>query len=209
MDIQALLDKMGLELPIAVVMAVLFCLMALSLLNWRWKVFKSRWLERRRFARGQRLEREAAKVLRNWGYDIVAEQQEYAHEYYQDGILKKARIIIDYYVEKDGYQYVVEVKTGNSAVRTENSSTRRQLLEYYTAIPCDGILLLDMESGEMSEVHFDAIAYQNREVRGRYRFLILLSLSWILVPSEWVRWGGAAALILIWIWIERAISKAE
>jgi hypothetical protein len=50
--------------------------------------------------------------------------------------------------------YVVEVKTGTSAPNPKTTATRRQLREYAAVYDVDGLLLADMNAGELHEVHF-------------------------------------------------------
>ncbi len=60
----------------------------------------------------------------------------------------------DLLVAKGGRQFVAEVKTGTLAPQIRTSATRRQLLEYRLAYDVDGVLLVDMENGSISEIDF-------------------------------------------------------
>lgn len=60
----------------------------------------------------------------------------------------------DLLVERQGQQYVAEVKTGSSAPDLSNAGTRRQLLEYSLAYQSPVILLVDVERDRVVEVSF-------------------------------------------------------
>ena len=96
--------------------------------------------------RGYVKEKEAAGFLKKRGYLIIQHAQNYSYNIKVNGKEKKVTIEIDYLVRKNGKTYIVEVKSGHLAPNISNSSTRRQVLEYYMFIPNDGILLLDMEN---------------------------------------------------------------
>ncbi|HHO53699.1 MAG TPA: hypothetical protein ENK18_23210 [Deltaproteobacteria bacterium] len=53
-----------------------------------------------------------------------------------------------------GSRFIAEVKTGLRAPDPTHPSTRRQLLEYLAAFDVDGVLLIDMERGQIHAVAF-------------------------------------------------------
>lgn len=147
----------------------------ISLHLW-YKNFSKKKTQRKRFKRGLKLEQKAAKFLVSEGFTIIGEQVEYKHTYLVDGVETTSTISIDYLVVKNSEVYVVEVKSGKSAISIKNRSTRRQLLEYATAIDCDGIYLLDMENKSLQfiEFQFPHLALQNNSNNGLLFALVCL-----------------------------------
>jgi Holliday junction resolvase-like predicted endonuclease len=117
--------------------------------------FSRKRAQKKRFKRGVKLEKQAAKYLTNRGFTIMGEQLEYQHTYFVNSEEENSTITIDYLVEKDEKLYVVEVKSGKTAISIKNRSTRRQLLEYAVAIECDGVYLLDMENKTLKLIEFN------------------------------------------------------
>ncbi len=72
---------------------------------------------------------------------------------YVDGGRMDFDIRPDYLVERDGAQYLAEVKTGNAA-NVGNRSTRRQLLEYARLGSTDTIVLVDATTSTVSKIRF-------------------------------------------------------
>ncbi len=130
-----------------------FCLGLISLKLWYGNFSKSK-RQRKRFRRGVKLEQKAAKFLVSKGFKVVGEQLPFDHTYWVDGEEQISTVNVDYLVEKEGEVFVVEVKSGKSAISIKNRSTRRQLLEYATAIDCDGVYLLDMENKNLQLIEF-------------------------------------------------------
>lgn len=67
---------------------------------------------------------------------------------------KRCSARADLVVEGHGGRFVAEVKTGSTASRPTQPSTRRQLLEYLHVFPVDGVLLVDMHRERIREVSF-------------------------------------------------------
>jgi len=121
---------------------------------WRRAVF---WRRRRRAARG---ERDAEQLVRRWGYRVESTQPELDWSIAVDGEPHDVCLRADLLVRRGRRRYVADVKTGRVAPRPTHSSTRRQLLEYRVAYPgVDGVLLVDMEEGDVREVAFPGIDY--------------------------------------------------
>jgi Holliday junction resolvase-like predicted endonuclease len=129
--------------------------------------------QRKRFKRGLKLEQKAAKFLTSRGFTIIGEQVEYQHTYLINGEENSSKISIDYLVEKNSKVFVVEVKSGKSAISIKNRSTRRQLLEYAVTIECDGLYLLDMENKELQLIEFK---FPNSELKSKNNNGVLLAL---------------------------------
>jgi len=104
--------------------------------------------------RGIKKENEARKVLIHNKYKIVSHNQKFTYYLKQDNSKIKITIETDYIAYKNGKKYIIEVKSGNESPKITNRNTRRQILEYYSFIENDGILLLNMENKEISEIQF-------------------------------------------------------
>ena len=91
--------------------------------------------------RGIKKEEEARKVLIQNKYKIISHNQKFSYYLKQDNSKIKITIETDYLAFKNGKKYIVEVKSGNESPKITNRNTRRQILEYYSFIENDGVLL--------------------------------------------------------------------
>ena len=131
------------------------------------------------------------------GYKVIDEQFIAVHKYKVDGDDKEVKLIVDYVVSKGGKTYLVEVKSGKSAIYIENKNTRRQILEYDYAIDNDGIFLLDMENEEMHLIEFSPKENQSvKRNRSGIVIIILLSFAGIL-STDWYVKSMVLALLFI------------
>lgn len=115
--------------------------------------------------RGKEAEKDAAKFLVRRGYKILSYQDR--AKYYlkiNDKEIEKVDIIADFLVEKNNQIYVVEVKTGDTAVSLKNAATRRQLLEYYNVYAPYRILLLNMDNGTINSIEFSFEAKKDSQI---------------------------------------------
>jgi HAMP domain-containing protein len=117
-----------------------------------------RWLERRsrrrRSARAQRAERDAAALLEASGFLVLGRQRRQRWALDVDGRALEFTLVADYLVERGGRRWVAEVKTGERALDLRHGPTRRQLLEYQQAFGVDGVLLVDAEGQRLQRVSF-------------------------------------------------------
>ncbi len=158
---------------------------------------KSRKL-RKRFQRGNELEKEAGLFLEDKGYTILKEQYACYHTYKVDGEEQQSKLIVDYVVGRKGKTYLVEVKSGQQAIFIKNKNTRRQLLEYDFAIKNDGIFLLDMENEQLYEISFS-----NAKKIKNYRLTkltILLAVGVMFLPFMIVKVIAVLIFILLWFY---------
>lgn len=109
---------------------------------------------RNQLKRGIKKEEEGRKVLIEQGYKIISKNQKHSYYIQQDNSKIKITIETDYIVYKNKRKLIVEVKTGIDSPKITNRNTRRQILEYYSFIENDGILLLNMETKKISEINF-------------------------------------------------------
>ena len=127
---------------------VLLCLQA-----W-WQAGRGSRRARARAVRAGTGESEAEALLLNAGYSILERQVRCLWWISVDGEEEEVELRADLLVERDGERFIAEVKTGTQAPDPAFPSTRRQLLEYSLAFEPYGIILVDMEEGEIMEVCF-------------------------------------------------------
>lgn len=110
----------------------------------------------RRAARARRLgvigEAKAERLLRDAGFRVVGRQVAGSVPLRVDGVLTPARVRVDFIVKRRGRMYVADAKAGPKASAPTDRGTRRQLLEYLSAYPVDGALLVDAERGRIHEL---------------------------------------------------------
>lgn len=135
---------------------------------------------KKRFERGNKLELNAKAFLQEKGYTVVDYQSTYDHQYKVDGEAQVATIQPDYIVKKNGKKYIVEVKSGTSAISARNRNTRRQLLEYDYVIDNDGIFLLDMENHNLQIIKFKSKAEKQSETL--IKLIVLIAIVGIFIP---------------------------
>lgn len=123
-------------------------------------------LRRRRRSRRARVrsrralagELDAEALLRAHGYVVRDRQVRVSYVARVDDAEVDVALRVDLLVERDGSRFVAEVKTGEVAPDLTTAATRRQLLEYATALDVDGVLLVAPERGRVVRVEFPAAA---------------------------------------------------
>ena len=143
-------DLEGLILIVLVIAAIVIFLW----LGWKLRLAWKNFLFSRRMRRGRRGETNAIELLEKHGYRIVQSQVTLPGHLYVDDDRLNFDIRPDYLVERDGVQYLAEVKTGDAA-KVVNRSTRRQLFEYARLGSTDTIVLVDATTGTVSEIRFE------------------------------------------------------
>jgi Holliday junction resolvase-like predicted endonuclease len=104
--------------------------------------------------RAQAGEEAAEILLEELGYTIVSRQESRSWPIIVDGEEFEASVRADLVVTRDDETWIAEVKTGDTAPNPLHPATRRQLLEYLFVFDPDGILLVDVEMGDVMEVAF-------------------------------------------------------
>ena len=138
--------------------------------------------------RAKAVEKDAEKLLRQQGYEIISSQNRGIYKLKVNEEIKEILIIPDFIVRKNNKIFVAEVKKGKEVGSIKNSHTRRQLLEYFVAYEPDGILLLDMNSSNINTVEFLFVErYQNKKENKYY--LLFLLIGFVL--------GGVCIYILL------------
>lgn len=170
-------------------------------------IAKKKRAQRLRFKRGDKLEKEAAVFLKKRGYQVVAAQKVFYHTFQLDNTEQRAKLITDYIVKKGGKTYIVEVKSGKSAIMLSDKNTRRQLLEYDFVIPNDGVILLDMENKKLQLVEF-APRVQKANT-WYYKVVIIVACGAIFVPITEVKFSALGLLALAFFLLMRADRSVE
>ncbi len=112
---------------------------------------------RARVRRAQRGERDARVLLEDRGFVVLEEQARGSWTVRVDGEEHRVDLYADMLVRRDGLTYLAEVKTGALAPDPTRPSTRRQLLEYLLAFQPHGLLLVDVEAGQILDVGFPGV----------------------------------------------------
>jgi Holliday junction resolvase len=167
------------------ILIVVIAILVILLLKYKYTEYTKRRKQRKQFSRGVKLENEAKSYLEKKGYKVIYEQHEYIHQYEVNGVIHKSVLRPDYIVSRKGKMYIVEVKSGKSAISIANSGTRRQILEYDYVIENDGIFLLDMENKELQLVKFST----KKEKKEKSMNLVIygIALLAIIVPYWYVK----------------------
>ena len=131
---------------------------------------------KKQLKRGIKKEELARKFLIKNNYKIISHNQNFSYYLKQDNTKIKITIETDYIVYKKKKKYIVEVKSGNESPRITSRNTRRQILEYYSFIENDGILLLNMENETISEIIFP-----NKAAKKSYKWIILFAITELLI----------------------------
>lgn len=177
---------------------VLIVVLLMVIAKYKYDAFAKARAQRKRFARGVKAESDAGHFLKSRGFEILETQSINYHTYKIEGETKTAKLMVDFVVGKAGKVFLVEVKSGTSAILIENKDTRRQILEYDYAIENDGVFLLDMENKNLKRIEF---SYRNTTKSKRsaksdlyYRlFLVLLICGASAAPT----WNGKSVFIAL------------
>ena len=137
-----------------VVVLIIAAIVLFLWLGWKLRLAWKNFLFSLRIRRGRLGESNAIEFLEKHGYRIVQSQITLPGHLYVDDDRQEFDIRPDYLVERDGVQYLAEVKTGDAA-KAGNRSTRRQLLEYAKVGSTNTIVLVDATTGTVSKIRFE------------------------------------------------------
>ncbi len=121
----------------------------------------------RRSRRAYRAEERAENLLRKQGFIPLDEQVRQEWTVLVDGQEEVVELIADWIVESEGLRFLVEVKTGEFGPSIRYAATRRQLLEYRCAFDVDGLILLDMNTGQWQLIEFPEVSIERSASSGR------------------------------------------
>ena len=144
----------------------------------------------KKMRRGVVLEKEAVSVLKKSGYKILADQKVERYFIYVDGERRDVEIRPDYIVKKGLKKYVAEVKSGKTASRIATKETRRQIMEYYYMIKCDGVLLVNMESRKIEKIEF----VDKRRGKTLFWGVVILVLNLLFLVGNYFWWKNIKSL---------------
>lgn len=138
------------EFVILTIFLILFSLW----IGWRFRLWWKNFLFARIRRRGKRGEETAIGILKKNGYIILQSQISLPGYIYVNDEKKEFNVRPDFLVEKNGIQYLVEVKTGKAA-SFANRQTRRQLLEYISLGSTDTVILVDATQRTLQVIRFE------------------------------------------------------
>lgn len=150
--------------PAVIGVALLLGIVVGALLMAALRTRRGQTLARERNTRGKLGEDQAALLLTAAGYEIVARQHRASYLLQSDAAQHRVGLSFDFVVEKDGKQWIAEVKTGALGTQLKHADTRRQLLEYQLASGQDAVLLVDPERARITQVSFPFGARANVEL---------------------------------------------
>jgi hypothetical protein len=172
--------NMNIDIIERIFFVIVIVVLIIALVKYKLSDYKKKRTIKKRFERGNLLESQARKFLKSKGYRILEEQKIYFHKYLVNGTPHRSKLILDYIVKKEDKTYIVEVKSGKSAIHLKDKNTRRQILEYDFVIENDGVFILDMENKNMQLVEFYSKAERKEETLRRV--IIISAILGIIIP---------------------------
>jgi Holliday junction resolvase len=124
----------------------------------------------------------AKKWLSKHGFHNIKSQKSYNFSYTINNKKKTFSIRPDFIATKKNELWVIEVKTGKSASISDRS-TRRQIREYATLLPCDKYALFDATNRKLSEISFDLSKRKNIIKKKSYASLAITLLIGAIIGS--------------------------
>tara|TARA_B100000700_G_C14509841_1_gene608047 strand:- start:79 stop:528 length:450 start_codon:yes stop_codon:yes gene_type:complete len=149
-----MLELLKNNLPSAIL--ITFLIIFFIWLGWKVRLWWKNFLFMLSRKRGKKGEITAIKLLEKKGFKILNEQINLNGYFFINGTLKKFDLRPDLLVEKNGVEYIAEIKTGEVA-DPSNINTRRQLHEYSYYGNQDVVLLVDPFKKSIKELSFKKI----------------------------------------------------
>ncbi len=134
-------------------------------------------------------ERDAESILRKAGYRILGKSLKETIVTNIDGKDHLGYLEADYTVGKARKTYVVIVRIGEEISDANEPSLRQKLLEYKRVFSPDGILVLNLNAGELHEVNFRfpherSIDFFFRFLIGMFIVLMVIGIIWMMVTLK-------------------------
>lgn len=186
------------QIAIIAVLTVTIIVLLISFVQLKQRELKKKRKQKLRFKRGNELEIQAKSFIESKGFRILNEQAPFNHNYKVNGESRSSKLIVDYIAEKNGKKYIIEVKSGKSAISITDKNSRRQLLEYDFVIENDGVVLLDMENRNMQVVKFQSKAEKKDSLM--LKALVITAGIAILFPFWSVKIIVLLLLALMWFY---------
>lgn len=196
------------QIAVITILAVIIIVLLVGFVQLKHRELKKKRQQKKRFKRGNELEVQAKSFIESKGFRILNEQAPFYHNYKVNGESHSSKLIVDYIAEKNSKKYIIEVKSGKSAISITDKNSRRQLLEYDFVIENDGIVLLDMENRNMQLVRFQS-KLEKKENLILKVFLVTAGVA-IFIPFWSVKIIVLLLIILIWFYPDNSkniISK--
>lgn len=111
------------------------------------------YLRRRKDRAAWRREVDAEELLRLEGYQLLGRREPISRALIIDGRPHHYRLFARYIVGREGKRYVAAVGSVSRFALTREK--RRQLLETFLSLECDGALLVDAAKREVAEIDFN------------------------------------------------------
>lgn len=99
-------------------------------------------------------EQKAKEYLLKNGFTILKEQAHIEKQMIIDGQARCFTLRADFLVEKDNKTAIVDAKSGADCVNPSNTTTRRQLLEYFTCYDVDSVYVYNSIEDRLVSVEF-------------------------------------------------------
>ena len=141
------------ENNLLLIAALTFATISLIWLGWKIRLWWKNFLFMLVRKRGTKGERKAIKLLQKNGYEILDAQVRLTGHFFVDDELTEFDLRPDFLVERNGYRYIAEIKTGDAS-NPKNRNTRRQLHEYSYYSGMGSILLVDPTKNSIQSVSF-------------------------------------------------------
>ena len=184
------------QIAVITVLAAIIVVLLIGFVRLKFRESKKKREQKQRFKRGYELEAQAKSFIESKGFRILKEQAPFYHNYKVNGESRHSKLIVDYIAEKNRKKYIIEVKSGKSAISLTDKNSRRQLLEYDFVIENDGIVLLDMENKNMQFVKFQTKGEKKDMLI--FKVLIILAGVGMLLPFWSIRIIFLLIFVLIW-----------
>jgi len=129
-------------------------------------------------------EKDAESLLVKYGYEIKDKQPRKTIITTIDGKEHLGYLEADYLVRKDKKDYLVVIKTGEGASDPNEPAFRRKLIELEHVFIPDGLLLLDISSGELASISFHFP--RTISIDSFFRFFITLFVILVVIGIIWL-----------------------
>lgn len=133
--------------------AITFVSFLLIFIGWKLSAFYKKVIFYFVKKKAKKSEKKAKILLKKNNYRIIKEQYVQNHNLYDNDEKKSFTIRPDFIVEKKGFLYIAEVKSGSYS-HINNIHTRRQLLEYSFYNKDKTVLLIDTENETIRKIEF-------------------------------------------------------
>jgi hypothetical protein len=129
-------------------------------------------------------EKDAENLLRRAGFQILDKNRKEAVITVINGKDHYGNLEADYIVKKQGKKFVIVVHSGEGSPDANEPNYRRRLLEYDRVFSTSGILILDLNKGQIHRVNFRFP--HERNIDFFFRFLVALFIIFGVIGIIWM-----------------------